>query len=409
MNTLTKSILLFETFALGLSACGALPPTPEPIIVQPADVYRDYRKFQQTIMVQAGKIVDCLPPDWNTEVPPRGFEYHVSPFDWEQQKQNLPVLEINGISAPILTPYDVSPEQIARTTQLFNTYPQMEIAGDGINQEPPKPVETLLVNYKSIRDLEYVKQPDGTCLKVDNVDPPGNPTDVFYSFFQDLNEATNGEIGLAWNTVNISEDELPLTTDPNRGPGMLIDIYGKTMDYQAIAEMAVTQGVRTVFVMAGPTAGMLESTNWKDEKSGQLITIFGLNNTVDKNGIMESVLHNLEDTLGFIDNEALTTYSGRLSDYDFPYNVSDQDMNDYYTALAGQTYFAKGFGTVHQPPNGVAHYNYDSPIPVYIPGQAEPIDSSAWGSSRDGFFKWWLQHMPKDMLSKYRESLRGKN
>jgi hypothetical protein len=377
------------------------------------DVIVNYEKYKQNVYTKMDKhgnnlIYNCDEPfsevsQSNPIEEKESVEDDIPIFEWSDIK--LPQIDIHGEESFILTSRkESSKEDLEFLERWYQNPNHVENEINKIISEEirPQPLQAMVVYYKSTRD-SYYKQEGRTCRKVFDDTPWYDPLDLHGQLTKAISESTNGIIEYETkNNIIISEEDLPLTTDLNLTFDWLVDRYGKGMNYEALAKKAVENNVSHIFVYAGPTGSMFEHKVYTDKESGKVVTIFGLNYDAPYEYALHSWSHFLEDKiLTSPAGDIFKKCMGRLPEYsDLPY-LTDEEEKINTEKMGGKTYASMGIGTVHLAPNSIDHYQYNSPIKVLIPGNNNQlVDSSIWGSNQEGYYKWWINSIPKPFFVK---------
>ncbi len=394
---------------------GEIGPAKEVILHHDMTAIVDYERETQSLTTEKGQdgkeyIVSCDPPEQATVENREGFSYNREILNWKDFK--LPEIAIGQNKLPLLT----SQKEIGQETMEFlehwykdPTFVEKEIEKLHLPTLTKKPVDTLVVHYKNIRNDYWQQGENGVCAKVFDDQPENDPQNLFDQFSQTLHEYTEGAMDYKQVGMEVlQETDLPLTQDPEATYSHLLVAYKRTIDYRSIGKLAIKNGVSTVMVYAGPSAGMYESILWTDKETGKEIRIFGFNYERTYEASIHSWTHFLEDRIKHSPmNDIYLKCVGRDAEYGIlPYldersNIKNEnDMNN------GKIYASMGLGTVHLAPNSIAHYQYDSEIPVLLPGHASPVNRTLWsGDEQDwatrqlNYCIWWLKSLPRPFLS----------
>lgn len=345
-------------------------------------------------------VVRCDPPEPIEKI--EGMPIDRVDFDWS--KLELPRINISGDSVPLLTSRtDIGQDTIDFLEGWYNDPNFVNKQLDQI-ETPLKPspsIGSLVVHYKQTRN-QYWKQNGQVCDRVFDNSPTNNPYDLHRDFTNTLKTFSGGAIEYGQKEfITIEEKDLPLTADPSLTSPTLISWYKRSMNYQSLAEMAVARDVSTVFTYSGPS-GMFESTTWKEKKSGKEIKIFGFNYEVTYDQAVHSWLHFLENKLKNSPlKDIYKKVVGRDQEYQsLPYYDYDLLAKNMSAMNSGQQYAGVGIGTIHLAPNSLMHYEFDSTIPVKVPGYIAPVNNDLWGGGEQiKYFEWWLKSLPKKFFS----------
>lgn len=382
-----------------------IPPTPETITPHEEQVIVDYQRKTQQIYTQKDsdgneRVVRCDVP--TTAENAGGFVYNKQDYLWD--KKSLPEIQVGGKQLPLITVQrDINPEQMSFLEAWYKDPQHVEKELKKMKLPPfPGTMASLVVHYKSTRNDFWQENPQGKCEKTFYNDPAYNPQDLQNELLRALSENTDGLINYQQTGFEvIDEKTMPLTEDPHLSLADLISTYHRSINYQQLAELAVKRGVATVFVWTGASAGMYESTVWTEKNTGTPIQFFGLNYDLPADQALESWGHFLENqVLASVMSDIYTKCVGRDAEYSsLPYSSSKEADNKNVSILNdGTVYAAMGLGTVHLTPNSISQYQFNSPIPVMLPGHNEPIDMNLWGGTQMGYYSWWLKSLPRDFF-----------
>ena len=366
------------------------------------DVIVEYDRRKQDVGWETNnrgekKAISCDPPKPVKEQ--RGFIYDQTEFDWSHLR--LPEIIVDKKTLPVLTSQTLTAGQIKFLEAWYANPGLLEklIKQKGQSDTQPAPIDTLIVDFRSTHN-RYYEMDDFGCHFIDDSNGEYDPEVLYRSATTAIREDTNGQVNYRAVAIErITENEMPLTNDPSLTDPGLIEAYKRTINYKRLGELAVENGVSTVFTFAGPSGGMYESRVWTDAKTEKRILIFGMNYNAPPEDAVHSWTHYFEDRMK---NSSLADIYllcvGRDQEYSLPYQQPKSVVDRNILALKDRSYAAVGIGTVHLTPNSVDQYQYGCPIPVMLPGSGV-VNKDTWGGKASTYYSWWLKQMPPAFFS----------
>jgi len=186
--------------------------------------------------------------------------------------------------------------------------------------------------------------------------------------------------------------------------------YKEMVEYYGFDKMRDNNEVHEIWVWSYPLGGMWESTFsgkgsfWLNSpvmnpttSNEKLLIVMGLNYERDLACAVESFGHRVESIMREVYGRWNPT--GPLH--------PNPNMWELYTAYAKMSGGNTHVGNIHFPPNGAQDYDWNNSTTVksfhnewkFYPDirneEAEYLNSSKWGGSHLGYFKFWYSHLPK--------------
>lgn len=427
-----SKLSLFGAVAAGLvlTACGPKEQQSQANIQQPVlpnssgipaqqhnqqqiNIIRGYNRQKETVELGPdGRVITCTletrdvplitasPDIPNTSVQEQ-IEKPVNP--WLERLKNLQHINVKGDVIPVLKYRDLPADQLALLEQFYNEPDILErkLAEMGIEAPSSEPIKALFIDYRTVRNHFY--DPEKGCELNNYNDPQFDPQQSIDGLIEYLRESTFGYVNFELaQTLQISEQELPLTEDPQFGPKYLLRMYGRTTNYAKIVELAKQAGVNVVFVMTGDSAGMDESYVASDGT-----VIFGLNYNQPLGNAVESFVHFVEEVE--VQSQAaklFEVYTGGTDEYDNPPPFLTSEQITEIASLVPKS--ARGLGSVHYSPGSFNAYNNQQVAKFVLPGSTQSFESNIWGGRQEGFLGYWLDSLPKRFYTLVQEALKGR-
>lgn len=276
----------------------------------------------------------------------------------------------------------------------------------------PRDVDVLVLNFDPI-------VPGYNGQRVHSVLGWQNPTTLAAQYEQAVLETSGGEVN--YNVVQWRDlDQIPTKVDgfaytpaeyvqkwQSGGPWHDPDgsNYEQIMAQQAVPALIDSGTIDEVWMFGGPYFGFWESAMagprafeingpaYTNVQSSKPFAVMGFSYERE----LAEMLHNLG-------HRTEASVSRAFSGWDIENPQSDWDN---FTANYAQTAAGPyGIGSVHYPANAESGYDYGNSRVVtstapdweHYPdstGVTEEISSAAWGSTHEGYMRYWLEHLPR--------------